>query len=214
MTDGGPTSVQSGHSLGGLDRVLTVDPGRAATAVRNIPSTLAIFDDHFPRFPVLPGVLLLDSMAQLAALALGFSTGQWRLTGAEVVRFRHFVRPGDQAELAVRVLGTATATGDCDARVTVDGRLVATARRLRLARVTAPAPVPTATPAAATPAATATAATAATAPETAATAPRRTTTAGAAVTAGAAAPVAATPGAATAAATAAAAMAPAGEGAS
>jgi 3-hydroxyacyl-[acyl-carrier-protein] dehydratase len=113
--------------------VLTVDPGRAATAVRNIPGTLTIFDSHFPRFPVLPGVLLLDSMAQLAALALGFSTGQWRLTRAEAVRFRHFVRPGDQTELAVRVLDTTTTTGDCDARVTVDGRLVATARRLRLA---------------------------------------------------------------------------------
>ena len=126
-----------------FDRLIVLEVGREAVAIRNIPGTLAIFDSHFPRFPVLPGVVLIDSMARLAALALGGSN--WTLSGAEVVRFRHFVRPGDEARIAVTVLdgpGPVGLAGTCGATVTVDGRTVATARRLHLVRMPVPEPNP------------------------------------------------------------------------
>ncbi len=63
-----------------LDRVVGVEPGRRAEAIRNVPSTLDLFDSHFPRFPVLPGVLILGTLGALAELLLRDTTrrpGGW-----------------------------------------------------------------------------------------------------------------------------------------
>jgi 3-hydroxyacyl-[acyl-carrier-protein] dehydratase len=116
-----------------LDRIVSVEPGVSASAIRNVPNTLAIFDSHFPRFHVLPGVLILGSLGELAAHLLAEETGdEWRLAGAGQVGFRHFVQPGDQLELTVqlkeRTDESATLSGD----VKVDGKLVTRARNLRL----------------------------------------------------------------------------------
>jgi 3-hydroxyacyl-[acyl-carrier-protein] dehydratase len=116
-----------------LDRVLLVQPGRRAVAVRNVGGTLALFDSHFPRFPVLPGVLLLESMAATAGLAAG-DRQPWRLAAAQLVRFRHYVQPGDQVEITADVLAGADPV-TCSVTAAVDGRTVATVRRLRLAAV-------------------------------------------------------------------------------
>lgn len=116
-----------------LDRVLRLEPGAGATAVRNVPNTLAIFDSHFPRFPVLPGVLILGSMAELAALLLAEQTGRrWRLAAARQVRYRHFVQPGDQMELTVELKDLTDHEAVLTATARVDGRPVTTARELRL----------------------------------------------------------------------------------
>src|ERR1700733_755496 len=101
------TSTPSAGRLGRwttLDRIVSVEPGKSATAIRNVPNTLAIFDTHFPRFPVLPGVLILGSMGELGAeLLASEQPGRWRLASAERVAFRHFVGPGDQLELTVEL---------------------------------------------------------------------------------------------------------------
>jgi 3-hydroxyacyl-[acyl-carrier-protein] dehydratase len=117
-----------------LDRIVNVEPGRSAEAIRNVPNTLAIFDSHFPRFPVLPGVLMLGSLGELAAHLLEQETGRpWRLVGADRVGFRHFVQPGDQLQLTVtlksRTDDEATLTGEA----AVDGKVVVRARKLRAA---------------------------------------------------------------------------------
>ena len=116
-----------------LDRITSVEPGASASAIRNVPNTLAIFDSHFPRFHVLPGVLILGSLGELAAHLLSEETGTgWRLAGAGQVGFRHFVQPGDQMELTVqlkeRTDDAATLSGD----VKVDGKVVTRARVLRM----------------------------------------------------------------------------------
>ena len=116
-----------------LDRITSVEPGVSATAIRNVPNTLAIFDSHFPRFHVLPGVLILGSMGELAAHLLAEETGtRWRLAGAGQVGFRHFVGPGDQLEITVQLKersdDSATLSGD----VKVEGKLVTRARQLRM----------------------------------------------------------------------------------
>ena len=116
-----------------IDRVLSVDSGKEATAIRNVPNTLAIFDSHFPRFPVLPGVLMLGSLGSLAAHLLEEETGRkWRLAGAGNVGFRHFVQPGDQMVISVQLKERtdegATLSGD----VKVDDKLVIRARQLRM----------------------------------------------------------------------------------
>jgi 3-hydroxyacyl-[acyl-carrier-protein] dehydratase len=113
-----------------LDRVLEVDPGRRARALRNVPNTLTLLDSHFPRFPVLPGVLILDSLAELAALAAG--GGAWRPAGFERAQFRRYVRPGDQMELSVEVTAREGAELTVSGKVHVDGKLAAAVRVLRL----------------------------------------------------------------------------------
>ena len=114
-----------------IDRVVSVEPGASATAIRNVPNTLAIFDSHFPRFPVLPGVLILGSLGALAGLLLAEETGRpWRLAAAERVGFRHFVQPGDQMELTVQLKDRSEAEATLSGEVKVDGKIVTRARKL------------------------------------------------------------------------------------
>ena len=116
-----------------LDRIVSLEPGKGAKALRNVPHTLAIFDTHFPRFPVLPGVLILGSLGQLAAALLREQTGkEWRLAGAEQIRYRHFVQPGDQMELSVDLKDLSDDTATFSATVRVDGKPVTTARQLQM----------------------------------------------------------------------------------
>ncbi len=116
-----------------VDRVISLEPGKGATGLRNIPNTLSILDSHFPRFPVLPGVLILGSLGELAALLLREQTGRaWRLAGAEQVRYRHFVQPGDQMQLTVDVKDVSDDAATLTGSASVDGKVMATARKLRM----------------------------------------------------------------------------------
>lgn len=116
-----------------FDGAVRVRPGEEATAVRNIPNTLAVFATHFPRKPVLPGVLLLESMGVLAATVCeGPTSTGWLLSGVRGVRFRHFVGPGDQVEIHVRVTGRHERSVDLSASARVGDRTVATARTLTM----------------------------------------------------------------------------------
>jgi 3-hydroxyacyl-[acyl-carrier-protein] dehydratase len=114
-----------------LDRVVRVGDGEAE-AIRNVPNTLAILDSHFPRFPVMPGVLILGSLGTLCAELLEQETGRrWRLAGADRVGFRHFVQPGDQMVLTVKLKDVGEAEATLSGEVAVDGRVVTRARKLR-----------------------------------------------------------------------------------
>jgi 3-hydroxyacyl-[acyl-carrier-protein] dehydratase len=114
-----------------LDKVLTVEPGKSATAIRNVPNTLTIFDSHFPRFNVLPVVLMLWSLGALAGELLEAETGRpWRLAGAERIGFRHFVQPGDQMLLTVTVKSRDDTEAILTGEVSVDGKVVVRARKL------------------------------------------------------------------------------------
>ena len=116
-----------------LDRIVQIDPEKGAVALRNIPNTLTIFDSHFPRFPVVPGVLILGSLAELAARLLMQRTGKpWRLARAEQVRFRHFVQPGDQITLSVDLKEFSPTAAVFAASVKVEDKVVSTARKMRM----------------------------------------------------------------------------------
>jgi 3-hydroxyacyl-[acyl-carrier-protein] dehydratase len=118
-----------------VDRVISAD-GDTATGVRNVPNTLAIFDSHFPRFPVLPGVLILGSIGTLAAHLLEQQTGRkWRLAGAGNVGFRHFVQPGDQLQITVQLKERGDDEAVLSGEASVDGKLVTRARQLRMTPV-------------------------------------------------------------------------------
>jgi 3-hydroxyacyl-[acyl-carrier-protein] dehydratase len=114
-----------------IDRIVRVED-EEAEAVRNVPNTLAIFDSHFPRFHVLPGVLMLGSLGTLCAELLERRTGKrWRLAGADRVGFRHFVQPGDQLVLNVKLKDLEDSGATLTGEASVDGKLVIRARKLR-----------------------------------------------------------------------------------
>ena len=116
-----------------LDRIISIEPGKGASALRNVPQTLAIFDTHFPRRPVLPGVLVLGSMGELAKVLLAEQTHRtWRLAGAERVRYRHFIQPGDQMRISVEIKTLDEQEAVLKSTVTVDGKTVTSAGTLRM----------------------------------------------------------------------------------
>jgi 3-hydroxyacyl-[acyl-carrier-protein] dehydratase len=90
-----------------LDRMLEMVPGERAVGVKNVSINEPFFQGHFPGAPIMPGVLLIEAMAQTAAVLVVETLGQEMLgklvyfMSIEGARFRHPVRPGDQ--LLVRV---------------------------------------------------------------------------------------------------------------
>ncbi len=85
-----------------IDRITRWEVGRSAEAIKNVALSEDFFDDHFPRRPVMPGVLMIEGMAQVSGLLLEASLldkyardAKAVLTLLERTKFREFVRPGD-----------------------------------------------------------------------------------------------------------------------
>lgn len=117
-----------------LDRIVEVRPGVVGIALVNVPNTLQVFETHFPRFPVLPGVLLLERIAEVAKLvAPQHLRNQQAIRGA---RFRHYIEPGDQIRITVDAIAVGPDFFDCRAVAEVDGRAAVTVRTLRFDRGT------------------------------------------------------------------------------
>jgi 3-hydroxyacyl-[acyl-carrier-protein] dehydratase len=100
-----------------LDRITALEPPEVARGLKCVSLSDEIFVDHFPGHPVMPGALVLESLAQLAGVLLEATLRQRGrndlhalLTMVDRAKFRHMVRPGDRLELEARVL-TATADG-------------------------------------------------------------------------------------------------------
>jgi 3-hydroxyacyl-[acyl-carrier-protein] dehydratase len=104
--------------------------------VRNVPTTHPVFDTHFPRFPVLPGVLILADLVQVATLCLARrGSGRWRLAGVRRITWRRYVGPGDRMQLTVSLRQLGAGEAVFEGSVRVDGRSVATVGELRLAEI-------------------------------------------------------------------------------
>jgi 3-hydroxyacyl-[acyl-carrier-protein] dehydratase len=92
-----------------VDRVLEVVPGQSIVALKNVTANEAYFMGHFPAHPVMPGVLVLEALAQAGGLlawesvAGDTSISLLYLVGIENARFKHMVRPGDQLVLKVQL---------------------------------------------------------------------------------------------------------------
>ena len=93
-----------------IDRITAWEPGRRAEAIKNVALSEDFFDDHFPLKPIMPGVLMLEGMAQLSGLLI--EEGVRRDTGRNVkalmsiiekAKFRRPARPGDSLEYRARV---------------------------------------------------------------------------------------------------------------
>ncbi|CAN5182259.1 3-hydroxyacyl-ACP dehydratase FabZ [soil metagenome] len=94
-----------------VDRVLEIEPGKSIKALKNVSINEPFFMGHFPKYPVMPGVLMIEAMAQAAAL-LSFSTlgvtpddkTVYYFAGIDAARFKRPVGPGDQMIMDVSLL--------------------------------------------------------------------------------------------------------------
>ena len=116
-----------------LDRILEIEPGRRIVTRKALTGAEEYLADHFPRFPVMPGVLMLEALVQSAAWLVhathDFSHSLVLLSEAKNVTYRSFVAPGDVLELEVsaRDIGPTRSefngVGQCDGEQIIKARL-------------------------------------------------------------------------------------------
>ena len=113
-----------------LDRVVSMEPGKSITAIKNVTINEDFFNGHFPDFPVMPGVLIVEAMAQaggvLAVNELGGDLGDRKFffMSIEKVRFRRPVVPGDQLRIEVTIERRRSTIWRMEGKAYVDDKLV------------------------------------------------------------------------------------------
>ena len=120
-----------------VDRVLECVPGERLTAIKNVTVNEPFFQGHFPQISIMPGVLIIEALAQATGL-LGFRTMSetprddllYMLVGVDKVRFKRQVVPGDQLTLKVDLEKRSRSIWKFTCEATVNGELVTTADML------------------------------------------------------------------------------------
>lgn len=124
-----------------IDRVTELELGKSITAVKNVTINEPFFPGHFPGAPVMPGVLILEAMAQAAAI-LSFKTKNYApeqigvvyFAGIDGARFKKPVTPGDQLVLKVEIVREIRGIWKYTGRAEVDGAMVAEAELMATLR--------------------------------------------------------------------------------
>lgn len=132
------------HPMLLVDRVLEMTPGKSIVAIKNVTMNEPFFTGHFPHHPVMPGVLIIEAMAQAAAL-FSFEDDTdvnpsdkkvaYYLVGVDGARFRRPVVPGDQLRLDVVADRISRTMCKYTGKATVDGQLVAEAKLMCAIRI-------------------------------------------------------------------------------
>ena len=133
-----------------VDRVEACEPGKYIRGIKNVTANEPFFQGHFPDYPVMPGVLVVEAMAQLCGL-LTFLSKLARTDGTQLVffagideaRFKRQVVPGDVLEISSTLERAVRSIGRFRCTTTVQGQLVCEAVLLAAVRdVPPPAPIP------------------------------------------------------------------------
>ncbi|CUB04977.1 3-hydroxyacyl-ACP dehydratase FabZ [Marinomonas fungiae] len=114
-----------------VDRVVELTPGESVVAYKNVTVNEPFFNGHFPDHPVMPGVLIIEAMAQAAGI-LGFKTMDktpqdgsiYYFVGADNTRFKRPVVPGDRLQLEAKILTERRGIWKFEVKASVEGELV------------------------------------------------------------------------------------------
>ena len=117
-----------------VDRVVELTEGESIVAYKNVTINEPFFNGHFPDQPVMPGVLIVEAMAQAAGI-LGFKTmgktpqdgSMYYFVGSDKLRFKKPVVPGDKLELFAQILSEKRGIWKFEVRAEVDGKTVSSA---------------------------------------------------------------------------------------
>ncbi len=121
-----------------VDRIIEMDPGKRIVGIKNVTYNEPFFPGHFPSHPIMPGVLIIEAMAQTAGvLAFKSLTEQEQkkpvyFLGIDNVRFRKPVVPGDQLRLELEITKHRQSIWGFKGKALVDGKLVAEAELLAM----------------------------------------------------------------------------------
>ena len=117
-----------------VDRVLSCEPGKGITALKNVTINEPFFNGHFPNYPVMPGVLVIEALAQAAGILTLKSVSAkpdqdsiFYFVGIDAARFKRPVQPGDQLMLKATILRERIGIWKYSAKAEVDGRVAAEA---------------------------------------------------------------------------------------
>jgi beta-hydroxyacyl-ACP dehydratase FabZ len=116
-----------------VDRILEIEPGRRVVGLKNVTINEAFFQGHFPGHPIMPGVLIIEAMAQVGGVLLMRTlnvTAEKNLfyfTGIDRAKFRRPVLPGDQVRIEVELVQLRSRNCRLRSRAYVEGKLVAEA---------------------------------------------------------------------------------------
>lgn len=112
-----------------IDRMLEVEPGKRGVAIKNVTSNEPFFQGHFPGNPIMPGVLIVEAMAQTACVVgLSMPGNENKLgvfTGMESIKFRRQVIPGDVLTIEIEFTVFKMGMGKVKASAKVDGQIAA-----------------------------------------------------------------------------------------
>jgi 3-hydroxyacyl-[acyl-carrier-protein] dehydratase len=124
-----------------IDRVTSFIPGTSIRGIKNVTMNEPFFQGHFPGFPVMPGVLIIEALAQLASILAWRTAGRMpgdrtllSSAGIDGARFRRRVLPGDRLMLESDLIRQVRAVGKHAVRALVDGEVVAEAELMAALR--------------------------------------------------------------------------------
>jgi 3-hydroxyacyl-[acyl-carrier-protein] dehydratase len=125
-----------------VDRILQCEPGRRIRALKNVTINEPYFQGHFPNRPVMPGVMILEAMAQAAGILVFCTQGRtpeansvYYYAGIDNARFKRPVLPGDRLEIEVEFLASRRGIWKFACHARVEGAVVAEAEILCTERV-------------------------------------------------------------------------------
>lgn len=111
-----------------VDKIIELEEGKKAIGIKNVTVNEPFFQGHFPGYPIMPGVLIIEAMAQVGAVAMmSIEENKGKLgvfAGIDKVRFKKEVRPGDTLTMEVEMLSLRRNIGKATAKAYVDGDLV------------------------------------------------------------------------------------------
>lgn len=111
-----------------VDRITELEPGVRAVGIKNVSANEAYFEGHFPGNPVMPGVIVVEALAQVGSVMILCMPEYQGMTGyfagINDLRFKRQVAPGDQIVLEAVLTRSKRAIGMCDCKATVNGEVV------------------------------------------------------------------------------------------